>query len=161
MSQLEVEAAPILTPLITAQCKIDSLSRLECLTLAKWTYKTVFMMLSAQRDVDVPWRFLNLWYENRIQNPDPAIIFALTELSLPKAFYYCIDTDHFTDVDSGPFNIRVGICINSLILIALIPSNDDPRQPGAPVLLNSPVSYRATLASGSRDYSDSAIFTKE
>jgi hypothetical protein len=100
------------------------------------------MILSGQRDVEAPWHLLKKWVEHGSKEPDPALIFALTEPSLPRAFYYCVDTDHFTDTDTGPFNIRVGICINSLILIALIPSDDSPREPGAPVLSNSGVKYK-------------------
>jgi hypothetical protein len=133
---------PILIPLVSAQRCADSLTESESLILARWAYKTAFMVLSGQSELEVPWQLFNTWFKNGSQEPDPAIIFALTESTLPKAFYYCVDTDHFTSTETGPFNIRVGICINALILIALIPTDDLLRHPGATNLSAAGVNYK-------------------
>jgi hypothetical protein len=51
MSALETEAGPILLPLIEGKKLVEVLSDKEACTLARWAFKTAFMILSVQ-DID-------------------------------------------------------------------------------------------------------------
>src|SRR5437879_1861752 len=55
MSNLECEAKPVLLPLIQGNRLLSSLTSNEKLLLARWTFKTAFMILGVQQTLAVPW----------------------------------------------------------------------------------------------------------
>ncbi len=141
MSQLEDEVKPLLTCLVSADRTASSLSGQERNTIARWAYKTSFMLLSGQTEIAAPWEKFSRWCATGRLTPGSAVIFALSEPSLPRAFFYSLDEDYFHGRAYGVVNVRVSLCINSFLLVVLIPSDEIERQPGAPVVPNSCVTF--------------------
>lgn len=131
MSALETEAKPVLLPLIEGKRRVEDLSDQEACTLARWTFKTAFMILSVQSSHAVPWHLFERWAQGGAGNPNPTIIFALSDPQINEGFYYTTDRDVMRDAPTEIINLRIGICIRSLILIVLLPTDERPREPAA------------------------------
>jgi len=131
MSALETESSPILLPLLEGKKLVEVLSDEEACTLARWAFKTAFMILSVQAKIPVPWHIFARWAQGGANNPNPAIIFSLSDLQLNEGFYYTIDQDFTHEAPDEVVNLRIAICIRSLILVVLLPTDERPREPGA------------------------------
>jgi hypothetical protein len=131
MSALETEAKPVLLPLIEGKRRVEDLSDEEASTLARWTFKTAFMILSVQSNHAVPWHLFERWAQGGAGHPNPALIFALSDPQINEGFYYTTDGDFMRDAPTQIINLRTGICIRSLILITLLPTDERPREPAA------------------------------
>jgi hypothetical protein len=130
MSQLEAEVKPILLPLIEEKRSAESLTDDETRLLARWAFKTAFMILSGQKTNVVPWHLFETWATSGAGDPEPAIIFALSELRVKAGFGYVTESDDLPDSPVHPVNLRVSICIGALLLIVLLPLDDRKRAPG-------------------------------
>jgi len=131
MSALETESKPILLPLLEGKSLVEDLSDEEAYTIARWTFKTAFMILSVQRNHAVPWHLFERWAQGGAGHPNPAFIFALSDPQITEGFYYTTDRDFMRDAPTEVVNLRIGICIRSLILIVLLPTDERPREPAA------------------------------
>jgi hypothetical protein len=130
MSQLEADVRPLLLPLIEEKRSAASLTADEARLLARWAFKTAFMILSGQKTNPVPWHLFEAWAATGAGDPEPAVIFALSDLRSTQGFGYVTESDDLPDSLVHPVNLRVSICIRSLLLIVLLPLDDQGRAPG-------------------------------
>jgi hypothetical protein len=130
MSQLEIEVKPILLPLIEEKRSADSLVGDERRIIARWAFKTAFMILSGQKTNPVPWALFRDWTANGAGDPTPAVVFALSDLHLDQGFGYTTEADDLPNAPVHPVNLRVAICIRSLLVIVLLPIDGGTRIPG-------------------------------
>ena len=130
MSRLEMEVKPILLPLIIGKRSAQSLSADERTVLARWAFKTAFMILSVQKTESVPWNLFEDWAVAGAGAPDPAVIFALGDIQSTQGFGYLTESDDLEDAPVHPVNLRLSLCIRSLLLVVLLPLDDRGRVPG-------------------------------
>lgn len=130
MSRLEMEVKPILLPLISGERSSQSLSADERTVLACWAFKTAFMILSVQKTDSVPWNLFRDWAVAGAGAPNPAVIFALSDIQSTKGFGYLTESDDLEDSPVHPVNLRVSLCIRSLLLVVLLPLDNKGRVPG-------------------------------
>jgi hypothetical protein len=130
MSRLEADVKPLLLPLIEGKRSAGSLTAEETSLLARWAFKTAFMILSGQKTHSVPWQLFETWAAAGAGDPDPAVIFALSDLQSTPGFGYVTESDDLEDSPVHPVNLRVSVCIRSLLLVVLIPLDDRGRAPG-------------------------------
>jgi hypothetical protein len=130
MSKLEMEVKPILLPLIDGRRSAQSLSADERTVVARWAFKTAFIILSVQKTDPVPWNLFEDWAVAGAAIPDPAVIFALSDIQSTQGFGYVTESDDLKDSPVHPVNRRVSLCIRSLLLVVLLPLDDKGRVPG-------------------------------
>lgn len=130
MSRLEMEVKPILLPLISGKRSAQSLSADERTVLARWAFKTTFMILSVQKADSVPWNLFEDWALAGAGAPHPAVIFALGDIQSTQGFGYLTESDDLEDSPVNPVNLRVSLCITSLLLVVLLPLDNKGRVPG-------------------------------
>jgi hypothetical protein len=131
MSVLESEAKPALLPLVKGKRSAASLTFVEATLVSRWAFKTAFMLLPGQKTNPVPWNLFERWAISGAGAPDPAIIFALSNLQNNRGFGYVTESDELAGTPVRPANIRVSICIGALFLIVLLPLGDGRRVPGS------------------------------
>jgi hypothetical protein len=130
MSQLEADVKPTLLPLIEGKRSAASLNADEANLLARWAFKTAFMILPGQKTNPVPWHLFEKWAVSGAGDPDPAVIFALSNLQSIRGFGYVTESDDLADSTTLPVNLRISICIGSLLLVVLLPLDCRGRTPG-------------------------------
>jgi hypothetical protein len=130
MSRLEADVKPMLLSLIDGKCSAASLSVNDATLLARWAFKTSFMLLPGQKTNPVPWSLFEKWASAGAGGPDPAIIFALSNLQSARGFGYVMESDDLADSVTHPVNLRISICIGSLLLVILLPLDNNRRIPG-------------------------------
>jgi hypothetical protein len=130
MSQLEADVKPTLLSLIEGRRSAASLDLNEATLVARWAFKTAFMLLPGQKTNIVPWSLFERWAAAGAGGPDPAIIFALSNLQSTRGFGYIMESDDLADSTTHPVNLRISICVGSLLLVVLLPLDDNGRTPG-------------------------------
>jgi hypothetical protein len=120
MSDLEKEAKPILLPLVEGSRHVSSLGEAERLSIARWAFKTAFMILGAQSSYPPPWAFFEQWALTGAKGPNPAFILGLSNPSLTSGFGFSIREDVWEDGDRA--TIRVGFGMRSLFLVVALPA---------------------------------------
>jgi hypothetical protein len=71
ISQLEADVKPILLPLVEGKRSARSLTAQETRIIARWAFKTAFMVLSGQNTNPVPWQMFETWAAAGAGDPDP------------------------------------------------------------------------------------------
>jgi hypothetical protein len=120
MSRLEGEAKSILLPLIEASRVVSSLSDPERMTVARWAFKTGFMILGTQTSYLPPWSFFEQWALTGAKHPVPAYILGLSNPGIATGFGFTVREDIWSDDRRA--NIRVGIGIRALHLVVVLPA---------------------------------------
>lgn len=128
MSALECEAKPVLLPLVQGIRPVTSLTSNEKLLIARWSFKTAFMILGVQQTTAVPWELFTAWAQRNAGTPEPGMIFGLSLFTKDRAFGYFVSEDEWPG--KSPVNIRVGLIFQSLVLTVIIPRDQIPRGAG-------------------------------
>ena len=110
MAKLEDDVKPALLPLIEGRRSAASLDKNEAMVIARWAFKTTFMILPGQKTVPIPWHLFEGWVRGGANGPDPAVIFALSGLQTTRGFGYVTESDDLADSLVHPLNVRVAIC---------------------------------------------------
>jgi hypothetical protein len=87
------DVKPILLPLVECKRSARSLTAQETRIIARWAFKTAFMVLSGQQTNPVPWQMFETWAAAGAGDPDPAVIFALSDLQSTRGFGYVNESD--------------------------------------------------------------------
>jgi hypothetical protein len=130
MAKLEDDVKLALLPLIKGQRSAASLDKNEATVIARWAFKTAFMILPGQKTIPIPWHQFKTWAKAGAGAPDPAVIFALSDLQSRRGFGYVTESDDLADSVVHPVNVRVAICLGSLLLVVLLPMDKLGRTPG-------------------------------
>lgn len=77
MSRLEADVKPLLLPLIEGRRSAGSLAEAEITLLARWAFKTAFMILPGQKTNSVPWHLFERWAAGGAGDPNPAVVFCI------------------------------------------------------------------------------------
>jgi hypothetical protein len=131
MSRLEDRAKPLLLDLMTVRRRVTDLRVEERTIIGAWAAKTGFLLTSIQTaPFDVPWQLLQELGHHEGAGPEGCYVLAAQLASLPNGFLYACPTD--VDSSGATVQVRVGITINQLHFVILIPADARPRVLRAP-----------------------------
>lgn len=131
MSRLEDRAKPLLLDLMTVRRRLADLFVEERMIVAAWAAKTAFLLTSIQATpLDVPWHLLQELGRHEGTGPEGCYVLAAQLPSLPNGFLCACPTD--LDTSGATVQVRVGLTINQLHFVVLIPTDVRPRVLRAP-----------------------------
>ncbi len=131
LSRLEDRAKPLLLDIMTLRRRLADLFVEERTIIASWAAKTAFMLTSIQTPaLDVPWQRLQELGQHEGTGPEGCYVLAAQLPSLPNGFLYACPTD--VDRSGATVQVRVGLTINQVHFVILIPTDARPRVLRAP-----------------------------
>ena len=91
MSDLEIQAQPILTPLVRGERELASLTDGERFTVARWAVKTVYTLSAAVQEKRVPITHYHELRDSPAELPAGVYVFASKEQDLSAPAHYTVD----------------------------------------------------------------------